>query len=486
MSSTPPDPAPSDPAPPAKAAPRTWGERLAVLRKPVVVIAGVGTVLGGLAGYVTMYRTIKGGAAAPVPLQAPAAAEQALSVAVLPLANQTGDETRRYLAEGLTAAITADLGRLPQLLVVPPQAAAGLQKKGLTLAQLGSEARVRFVLEGAVTAEGEKLRIATTLSDTATGRQVWAETFEGRASELFALQDQVTLRLRASIAPSMVVTALPEAERRRQDPEAADLVLRAQALSLQPRTLANQQQLVTQWRQALEMDPGNRVAMAGLAYATRILASSFGYDLKLTLADRIAMLEPMAPVAQKVLASNPGSIEMAMVLADLALYRGEVEPARQRLLEAQRQDPRSWQIANELAFFHARIGEGEKSYAWGQKAVALPTWRPPVNTYSNLSQACMLMGRYAEAASWAQRAIAVNPERAVYHARRAMALAMAGDEAGAQAATAEALRRDPNFRWSIERGRWPGREAEYTRYIDGVIRVAAARAGLGTRDVGSD
>jgi TolB-like protein len=455
---------------------------LAALRKPLVIVAGVGTVLGGLAGYITMYRTVTGGAPAAAPAATSAPAEQALSLAVLPLANQTGDETRRYLADGLTAAITADLARLPQLLVVPPQAAAGLHKKGLTLAQLGTEARVRFVLEGSVAAEGEKLRIATTLSDTATGRQVWAETFEGRASEMFALQDQVTLRIRAGVAPSMVLTALPEAERRRQDPKAADLILRAQALQLQQRTLTNQKRLVELWRQALALDPDNPVAMSGLAYSTRILVSSFAYDLGMTMADRIAMLQAVEPLAHKVLLGHPASAEMPSVLSDLALYRGEVEMARQVLLDAQQRDPRSFQLTNDLAFFHTRMGEPEAAHEWGLKTLKLPTWRPPFNTFNNLREACMMMRRYDEAVQWARRLVEVNPERPLDHAR----LAMAGDEAGARAATAEALRRDPNFTWKIDHARWPGREADYRKHVDEVIRVAAARAGVPTRDVGTD
>lgn len=478
-----PQPAEFDsPAPDAR---QRWRGRLAALRGPIVIIAGIGTVLGGLAGYVTMYRTVTTTAPA-APAAAPAAAEAPLSLAVLPLANHTGDPARAYLADGLTAAITADLGRLSQLLLVPPQAAAGLAKKGLTMAQLGAEAHVRFVLEGAVAASGEQLRIATTLTDTASGRQVWAETFEGRASELFALQDQVTSRIRASVAPNMVLTALPEAERRRQEPKAADLMLRAQALNLQQRTLANQKQLVGLWQQAHALDPESRVAMVGLASSTLILVQSFAYDLRMTQADRIAALEAMAPLARKVLADNPASAEMNNVLADLALYRGDAETARRLMQEVQQRDPRSWAAMNNLAFLLTRIGEPEAAYEWGMKALQIPTWRPPQATFSNLRQACMMMGRFEEAVKWARRTVELNPDRPSQHAFLAIALAMAGDEAGARAATAEALKRDPSFTWVISTRPWPGKESAFQKYSDEVIRIGALRAGLPTRERAED
>lgn len=87
-----------------------WKAVIARLRKPFVAVAAVGTVLGGLAGYITVYRTV----ASTAPSwqnTTPAAGEAAdtISIMVLPLSNQTGDPAKAYMADALTTAITADL-----------------------------------------------------------------------------------------------------------------------------------------------------------------------------------------------------------------------------------------------------------------------------------------------------------------------------------------------------------------------------------------
>ena len=128
----------TDPTPPVDpiapgARSTKWLAGLARLRKPVVIVAGVGTVLGGLAGYVTVFRTVAGPPGTPA-AQPPAGTLPAapLSVLVMPLTNQTGDPARAHVAEGLTAAITGDLSRLSTAVVAPPQTALALAEKKLS------------------------------------------------------------------------------------------------------------------------------------------------------------------------------------------------------------------------------------------------------------------------------------------------------------------------------------------------------------------
>ncbi len=72
------------------------------------------------------------------------------------------------------------------------------------------------------------------------------------------------------------------------------------------------------------------------------------------------------------------------------------------------------------------------------------------------------------------------------HAHLAIALGLAGDEAGARAATAQALKLDPNFTWVISTRVWPGKEAAFHKFREEVIRVGAQRAGLPTRERAED
>ena len=92
-------------------------ERVKHLKGPIVAVAAVGAVLSGLAGYWTTYRTVTG-----APIATPVVAKTragALSIMVLPFANQTGDAQKTYVADALTTTVTADLSRLTDAYVVP-------------------------------------------------------------------------------------------------------------------------------------------------------------------------------------------------------------------------------------------------------------------------------------------------------------------------------------------------------------------------------
>jgi adenylate cyclase len=136
-----------------------------------------------------------------------------VSILVLPLVNQTGDAPRQYVADGLTTAITADFSRIRDAVIVPPLAAVALHEQRLSLAQLRAQAQVRLVLDGAVAAAGDRLRITLRLSDALNNRQVWSQVWshvhEAALADLFGLQDELTARVRASVGPQMLLTAAP-------------------------------------------------------------------------------------------------------------------------------------------------------------------------------------------------------------------------------------------------------------------------------------
>ena len=102
---------------------------------------------------------------------------------------------------------------------------------------LSVKAAVRFVLTGSVTGDKEKLRINAVLSDTQTGAQLWTENFDGKQTDLFALQDQVTNRICNTIGPQMIIVAARESEKRASKPQVADLLMRAKALDLNQQSL---------------------------------------------------------------------------------------------------------------------------------------------------------------------------------------------------------------------------------------------------------
>lgn len=236
-------------------------KRVTRWRIPAIAAALVVTIAAGSLAWQQSWVT---GIEAPAPKRA------ALSILVLPFANGTGDPQQAYIADGLTASVTSDLSRIRDAFVVAAATAFTYKNKPVNLQRLGAELGVRFVLQGSVQRVGNTIRINAQLADTATNAQLWTETFQGDQANLFALQDQVTARIGNSIGREMVVVAARERETRDSTPQATDLILRARAAAFKPQSLKNWEQIEGWYRQALELDPDNTTAMAGLARALAI------------------------------------------------------------------------------------------------------------------------------------------------------------------------------------------------------------------------
>src|SRR6202046_2725539 len=124
----------------------------------------------------------------------PAAAAH-LSVVVLPFTNLSGDPAQDYFADGVTENLTTDLSRIRDSFVIARNTAFAFARKNLDAKEIGKELGVRYVLEGSVQRDQNRVRVNAQLIDTASGAHLWADRFEEDASDLFKLQDQVVARL---------------------------------------------------------------------------------------------------------------------------------------------------------------------------------------------------------------------------------------------------------------------------------------------------
>ena len=106
------------------------------------------------------------------------------SVAVLPLANASGDPGQDYLAGGMTDALTTDLSKIRGLKVVSRTSAPGNQTKVESPSRIGQELNVAGIVEGSVARSGNSVHVSIELIRTASGTAIWAETYDGNIQEL--------------------------------------------------------------------------------------------------------------------------------------------------------------------------------------------------------------------------------------------------------------------------------------------------------------
>jgi adenylate cyclase len=117
------------------------------------------------------------------------------SIAVLPFVNLSGEKEQEYFSDGITESIITALSKAPSLLVIARNSTFTYKGKPVKVKQLSEELGVRYVLEGSVQKAGDRVRITAQLIDALTGHHLWAERYERDLKDLFALQDEVTMKI---------------------------------------------------------------------------------------------------------------------------------------------------------------------------------------------------------------------------------------------------------------------------------------------------
>ena len=339
------------------------------LRGPIVAVAAAGAVLSGLVGYWNAYRTVRDGITAATATSNLPADAGPLSIVVLPFTNQTGDPQKAYIVDGLTSSITADLSRIRDAFIVPVSSAVAYRDKAAPVKQIGLDLGVRVVLQGSVLVNGNKLRINAQLADTKSGAQKWTETFEGDLADLFALQDQVTARIGNSIGNQMVILAARESQTRKSGAKVADLILRADALALNPQSLQNWKTVEAMLRQALVADPGNATATVGLATTLLLQAFNFGDVLNNDVRDSI--IADGGALAIKAKTMDPDNPDVYGALVMHAWFQGDTSAALRNEERRVALDSRNPGAYNDLAVLYYHLGQPAKAIEQLNKALAL-------------------------------------------------------------------------------------------------------------------
>ena len=110
---------------------------------------------------------------------------------MLPFDNLGGDEATGRLADGITEDIITDLARYRDLDVIARNSTAVYKGKPVDVRQVGRELSVRYVLEGSIQRQGDRVRVTAQLIDAATGAHVWSERWDRPAEDVFAVQTEI-------------------------------------------------------------------------------------------------------------------------------------------------------------------------------------------------------------------------------------------------------------------------------------------------------
>src|SRR5262249_25429765 len=294
--------------------------RRATLRKigaAIAWFAGVGAILGGLAGYWSMYRTVT------TELLAPATSKPMTSgpsIVVLPFT-------------------TTDLSHaLPGSFVVSRDTALTYKGKPTDVRQIGRELNVRYALAGSVFPNGEKLRVNAELVDAKAGAQLWAERFDSERNDTLQVQDEIVGRLARAIGLRVTDVEARRRERERaKSTDAADLVMRGTVIGNRPSSIETMIGARDLYEQALKVEPENIDALAGVA-TTLVFEVLNGYyragnERRLHQAEallaRTLAIEPRPLVSLKARAAllrAQGKFEDSIAVVQAVIGQNAAEP----------------------------------------------------------------------------------------------------------------------------------------------------------------
>ena len=365
------------------------------------------------------------------------------SIAVLPFVNMSGDPKQEFLCDGITEEITTALSKIPRLFVISRQSSFSYKGKPVKVKQVSEELGVRYVLEGSVQRSADRIRINAQLIDALTGHHLWAERYERDLKDIFALQDEITIKILTSVQAKLTLGAE---------------VSRAQKYG----------EKYYKGKQGLDC---YLKIMEGNDYAGR--HSAEGNNLALRIAEEVLAMCPEVPMAYLLMAyvhtteyyttrSPRETIEKGIELVQKALALDDT------LAEAH----------GLLGYLYTQKREYEKGIAEGERAVALnpggatvlvnyatslnfagrseeaiPLFQKalrlnPVGSFDNynhLGLALMLTGRFEEAVLAFKKALQVAPNSSWSRMMLAATYSEMGREKEARAEVAEALRINPRF-----------------------------------------
>src|SRR5437588_12319393 len=185
------------------------------------------------------------------------------SIAVLPFANLSGDNSNAYFTDGIQDEILSRLSKIAELQVISRTSTAKYKSSPPSLREIGQQLRVANILEGQVQRSGEQVRITVQLINASTDSHLWAETYDRQLSDVFAVESEVAQRIASSLQAKLTGSAQRAIEARpTENTQAHQLYLKGRFF-WNKRTSGDLQTAADYFQQAISADPGYANAYAG-------------------------------------------------------------------------------------------------------------------------------------------------------------------------------------------------------------------------------
>jgi len=363
-----------------------------------------------------------------------------LSIVVLPFANLSGDPGQDYFVDGVTEDLTTELSRLAGSFVIAHNTAFTFKGKSVDVKRVACELGVRYVVEGNVRKVGQRVRVGAQLIDAETGAHLWADRLDREISELFELQDAITIEL-AHALDVQLIKAESRRSQRSMNPDAVDLVMRARAHLYHGVSRASSVAAIQQYRAALRLAPDDVQALTELADT---LASNIA---SLWSEARDEDLRQAKALSARALALDPSDAYCHHVVGVVLSLQGRFPEAIDEFEAAIRLNPNLHFAHSGLGFAKTLSGLGEEALQHFAHFIQLSPRDPFLfRGYYGIGLVQFLLGDDVRAIEMLRKAIGLSPNYSLAHLCLAAAYGIQGRLDEARAALANYLRTGPSAR----------------------------------------
>ncbi|MGA7326948.1 MAG: winged helix-turn-helix domain-containing protein [Rhodomicrobium sp.] len=384
------------------------------------------------------------------------------AIAVLPFINMSGDPEQEYFSDGISEDIITALSKLRWFSVIARNSSFAYKGRAVHIKHIAEELGIGYLVEGSVRKGGDRLRITAQLNDVATGSHIWAERYDRGLADVFAVQDEITEAIVASIEPH--VYAAENFRTRRKPPDsmdAWDLVMRA--LSYYWR-VTRQDNIVAQalLEKAIALDPNYGQALGVLA-TSHMFCAHMGWEDGASVA-------PIAERAARaaILADSEDSWAH-LALGGVYLFARRLDDSLAELELALRLNPNFSLAQGYYGLALSYCGCWEEGDLAARRALRLSPRDPFSAIYCGIAAYAQFLGRnYDEAMRLAREGIRQRNDFVGAHRVLTAAAAMAGQAEIAKAALGELRRVQPNISLIWIANQMPiKQESDREHYLEG-------------------
>ncbi|MGD9075329.1 MAG: tetratricopeptide repeat protein, partial [Desulfobacteraceae bacterium] len=320
------------------------------------------------------------------------------SIAVLPFVNMSGDPEQEYFSDGLSEEIITALSKTPQLFVIARTSSFKYKGKEVDVRTVGRELGVRYVLEGSVRRSKDQLRITAQLVDAKTGNHVWAERYDRDLKDIFALQDEITMRIVTAMQVNL--TAGERARLLAKGTKNLEVYIKyLQAREHTPRRTKEDNAIARQIaKEAIALDP-EYAPLYGVLAITHMM----DIWLKTSKSPRRSLAEAIR-LTQKSISLDDSFYHSHALLGWLYTMARKHEKGITEAEKAVALAPNAADAHFYLGMVLRYGGRHEEAVQASEKAVRLNPF-PAAVSFTNLGMAYFFTGRYEEAIEACKKAV---------------------------------------------------------------------------------